>query len=92
MIALVLDAILVAVPVEAVALAAFHARTGRGLPPGAFLANLAAGFCLLLAARFAVPAGSATFPPAIALAVPRRRLDASRPISRSKRNHRQSSR
>ena len=69
MIALVLDAILVAVPVEAVALAAFHARTGRGLPPGAFLANLAAGFCLLLAARFAVPAGSATFPPAIALAL-----------------------
>jgi hypothetical protein len=36
---------------EGVALAAFHWRTGRGMAPGDFLPNLAAGVMLMVALR-----------------------------------------
>ena len=49
-----LDAIIVLVLLEAAALCAWHARTGRGLHPRALLPNLAAGLCLMLAVRAAL--------------------------------------
>ncbi len=50
----VVDAILLVVLAEAVALALLHRATGRGPPPAALLPNLAAGACLLLALRGAL--------------------------------------
>nr|WP_242477802.1 hypothetical protein [Rubrivivax gelatinosus] len=43
---------------EAAVLAVFHARTGRGLAPRDFAANLCAGLALMLAVRAAL-AGAA---------------------------------
>ena len=47
-------AILVFVAIEALALALFHRRTGRGIPIVPLLANLAAGACLMFAIRAAL--------------------------------------
>ena len=47
----VLDLILAGMALEAVGLAAYHRRTGRGVAPHAFLPNLLSGMCLLLAMR-----------------------------------------
>jgi len=49
-----IDAILGLVIVEAVALGLYHRITGRGIAPRHYIANLAAGFALLLATRLAV--------------------------------------
>lgn len=49
-----IDFILVLVALEAVALLMYHRRTKRGVAPAALLFNLAAGACLLLAARGAL--------------------------------------
>ncbi len=57
MIALAVDAILVLVPLEALGLVLWRARTGRGIAPRRLLGNLAAGFCLTAALRCAL-AGS----------------------------------
>ena len=57
MIALALDVILVLVVAEALGLVALHARTGRGIKPRHILANLAAGFCLMLALRLSLEGG-----------------------------------
>ena len=54
----IVDGILALVVIESVGLAVFHAATGRGVAPGALLANLLAGLFLLLAIRFAI-AGTA---------------------------------
>ncbi len=61
MIALATDAILALVVVEAAALILFHRRTGQGIKPAHLVANLAAGFFLVLAVRLAAagPARSA---------------------------------
>jgi hypothetical protein len=50
----VIDAVLVAVVVQALALALWARRTGRGVPPASLLATLAAGAFLLLALRTAL--------------------------------------
>jgi hypothetical protein len=50
----VVDFVLAVMLVEAVALAAYHRRTGRGLAPVAIVPNLAAGAALLLALRGAL--------------------------------------
>ena len=55
MIAIALDLILLLVTAEAAALAVHHHRTGRGIAPRQLVPNLAAGFCLVLAARLCVP-------------------------------------
>jgi hypothetical protein len=47
----IIDWILVGMVLEGCALAALHARTGRGVAPRAFLANLLSGMCVLLAMR-----------------------------------------
>lgn len=47
----VLDVILLGMAAEGMALAAYHRRTGRGVPPAAVLPNLLSGMCLLLAMR-----------------------------------------
>ena len=57
MIAIGVDAILVLVVVEAVALTIFHRRTGRGVAPATLWPNLAAGFLLALAVRIALASG-----------------------------------
>lgn len=54
MIAVAVDAILVLVIVEGAALVAIRLRTGNGIPPGRLVANLAAGFALMLALRLAL--------------------------------------
>ncbi len=46
--------ILAGMVVEGCALAAWHRRTGRGVAPAEFLANLVSGMCLLLAMRLAL--------------------------------------
>jgi hypothetical protein len=46
--------ILVGMVLEGCALAAWHWRTGRGVAPGDFLANLVSGMFLLLAMRLAL--------------------------------------
>jgi hypothetical protein len=51
---LLMDAILGLVVVEALALALYHRMTGAGIAPLRYLANLVAGFALLLAARLAL--------------------------------------
>lgn len=47
----VIDLILGLMVVEAIALALYHARTGRGIAPRRLYANLLAGACLMLALR-----------------------------------------
>ena len=54
MILLAVDAILLLVPLEALALLAWRRRTGRGIAPAGLLGNLAAGFCLAAALRCAL--------------------------------------
>ena len=61
MMALATDAILALVVVEAAALVLYHLRTGRGIKPARLLANLAAGFCLVLAVRLALSVGDTSF-------------------------------
>ena len=63
MIAIAVDAILVLVVVEGVALTVFYKRTGRGVPTATLWPNLAAGFLLALAVRVALASG----PPSLAL-------------------------
>jgi len=48
------DLALVVTVLEAVALAAYHRGTGRGVAPGLLLGNLLSGACLLLALRGAL--------------------------------------
>jgi hypothetical protein len=50
----IVDAILILVVLEAALLAAWHGRTGRGVPLGAMAANLCSGAALLLAVRAAL--------------------------------------
>jgi hypothetical protein len=50
----IVDLILGLTVLEAVALIAYHRRTGRGVTPADLLANLLAGVCLLLALRVAL--------------------------------------
>ncbi len=59
MIATALDAILAMVVIEATALSLYHKRTGQGIAPRSLLPNLAAGFCLTLAARLCLATTSA---------------------------------
>jgi hypothetical protein len=47
----IIDWILAGMVLEGCALAALHARAGRGVAPRAFLANLLSGMCVLLAMR-----------------------------------------
>ena len=63
MIAVAIDAILVLVIVEGLALALLHRRTGTGPGPRALWPNLAAGFLLMLGVRVALLAG----PPSVGL-------------------------
>ena len=49
-----MDGILGLVIVEALTLALYHRATGSGIAPRRYLANLMAGFALLLAARLAL--------------------------------------
>jgi hypothetical protein len=49
-----LDAVLVAVAAQALALVLWARRTGRGVPPASLLATLTAGACLLVALRTAL--------------------------------------
>ena len=58
MIAIAIDAILVLVVVEGIALTLLHRRTGRGPSPRALWPNLAAGFLLMLGVRVALLAGA----------------------------------
>jgi hypothetical protein len=53
-----IDAIIALVAIEGFVLVAWRARTGRGLPVSAFLANLLAGAGLLLALRGAMVGAS----------------------------------
>jgi hypothetical protein len=53
-----IDAILLLLGAEAVALALWHRRTGRGPAPRRLLPNLLAGAFLLAALRTALPDGS----------------------------------
>ena len=57
MIAITVDAILVLVVVEGIALTVFFRRTGRGVVPATLWPNLAAGFLLALAVRVALGGG-----------------------------------
>lgn len=50
----IVDAILLAVALEAALLLWYRHRTGRGVPPADLLAMLAAGACLMLALRAAL--------------------------------------
>ena len=54
----IVDLILAFTLVEAVAVVAYHRRTGKGVPPADFLGNLLSGVFLLLALRAAL-AGAA---------------------------------
>jgi hypothetical protein len=45
------DLVLALTLIEAVALVAWHRRTGGGVAPGDFLGNLLSGVCLLVALR-----------------------------------------
>lgn len=47
----IVDLVLALTLCEAAALLAWHRRSGRGVPPREFLANLLSGACLLLALR-----------------------------------------
>jgi hypothetical protein len=47
----IIEWILAGMVLEGIALAALHRRTGRGVAPRAFLANLLSGMCVLLAMR-----------------------------------------
>ena len=57
MIAIAVDAILVLVVVEGIALTSLFRRTGRGVAPVTLWPNLAAGFLLALAVRVALGVG-----------------------------------
>ena len=57
MIAVAVDAILVMVVLEGLALTFVFKRTGRGVPPDSLWPNLAAGFLLALAVRAALASG-----------------------------------
>jgi len=46
-----IDLVIAIMVIEAVALALYHRRTGRGLAPMEFLPSLAAGLALMLAVR-----------------------------------------
>jgi hypothetical protein len=54
MIATAIDVILVLVPLEAAGLVLWFRRTGQGIPPRRLLANIAAGFSLMLGVRLAL--------------------------------------
>lgn len=53
-----IDLVIAFTALEAVALAAYRRRTGRGLALGDYAVNLAAGLCLMLALRAALVAAS----------------------------------
>ena len=61
MIAVALDAILGLVVLEGVALVLLRERTGRGIPSARLIANLAAGFSLMLALRLALAGAPAAW-------------------------------
>ena len=50
----VIDFILALTVLEALALVAYHRRTGRGIPAGDVVSTLASGMCLMLALRCAL--------------------------------------
>ncbi len=57
-IALLIDGVIAFTVIECVALAVYHRATSRGVAPREYLANMVAGFCLMLALRgLAVDAG-----------------------------------
>ena len=64
----VLDWIMLGVVLETLALAWFYATRRQGIPPGALLPNLGAGFSLLLAMRLALGGAWWGFMPACLLA------------------------
>ena len=61
MIALAVDAILVLVLFEGATLVLLRQRTGRGIPSARLIANLAAGFSLMLALRLALAGAPAAW-------------------------------
>ena len=50
----VIDFIVAGMVLEGIGLAVWHHRTGRGIAPSVYLANLLSGMCLLLAMRVAL--------------------------------------
>lgn len=52
-----IDLVLAITAIEALGLIAYHRMTGRGVPPGEFIVNLASGMCLMLALRTALTGG-----------------------------------
>ena len=54
----IIDAILVLVLVEAIALAVYHRATGRGIALREVLWTLASGACLMIALRIALTGGA----------------------------------
>lgn len=55
------DIVIVVTLLEGLALWVWHARTGRGLAPREFVANLCAGLALMLAVRAALSGASWTW-------------------------------
>jgi hypothetical protein len=53
-----IDLVLALTLLEAAGLIVLHRATGRGVPPGEFLANLVSGLCLMLAVRTALVGGA----------------------------------
>ena len=53
-----IDIVLALTVLEAAILITLHRTTGRGVPPGDFLANLISGLCLMLALRTALVGGT----------------------------------
>lgn len=51
---LLIDAVIALTVLEALALVAWHRRTGRGMAPAECLPNLASGLALMLAVRAAI--------------------------------------
>ncbi|CAN5376256.1 hypothetical protein BH11PSE9_BH11PSE9_03330 [soil metagenome] len=50
----VVDAVIAFTIAEAALLALYHRRTGKGVPPREFGANMLSGLCLMLALRLAL--------------------------------------
>ena len=57
----VVDLVIAFTLIECAALALYHRATAKGVAPRDFLANMASGFCLMLALRCAVRDASAAW-------------------------------
>lgn len=55
-----IDIVITVTLLEGLALLVYHRRTGRGMSPGEFLPNLAAGLALMLALRAGLGGGGWT--------------------------------